>query len=279
MILTIKIKTISMGCISEQMKESMNQISVPSREQDNTNYLFDIPTGDSCPVFNKNKNSITIRNSSPIFLKVSRQITPIIKYPRLLLEIENTETKTKVDNVIITPNLIGNTETNLVFKPESIFSFGTGEENDFIINFNNISQHQFDILFKDDSFCIEENQSSRGVFLKVNHKKEIKEEIILSFGNCFVSLNVFDENKMYVIYQEENEIISSVIITNEKTEFKIGRGADCDIIINNDSISRVQCTLAYQNDKWVLYDGSIHKGSTNGLWYVNYIISIIYNHN
>ncbi len=37
----------------------------------------------------------------------------------------------------------------------------------------------------------------------------------------------------------------------------------------DDSVSRVQCSVVFENEMWVLYDGQpnqVVKNSTNGLW-------------
>ena len=57
---------------------------------------------------------------------------------------------------------------------------------------------------------------------------------------------------------------------NEYNYFSIGRSDICNYQYNDDSVSKVQCTLIYQNNNWYIYDGLYHdydkKLSTNGLW-------------
>ena len=40
----------------------------------------------------------------------------------------------------------------------------------------------------------------------------------------------------------------------------------CDIRFDDNQLSRQQCTINFQNDKWYLNDGDGHKLSTNGTW-------------
>jgi pSer/pThr/pTyr-binding forkhead associated (FHA) protein len=43
--------------------------------------------------------------------------------------------------------------------------------------------------------------------------------------------------------------------------------SSCDIIVNDTSLSRNQCTLAYSDGNWILFDGTTEgKKSTNGTW-------------
>ena len=48
--------------------------------------------------------------------------------------------------------------------------------------------------------------------------------------------------------------------TLDKTEHKIGRAVDCDIVVDNLGVSRHHCTIVKEDNKWVLVDG----GSNNG---------------
>lgn len=261
-----------MGCISEQSRDGLNQIQVPLGEQgkDKVNTLYNIPTGHSSSFVDIDRKSVVNKFNSLSLTKSQKATDSIIKYPRLILEIQNTETNAKVDYIIITPNSIGNSEAKLIHKPKQIFSFGTNKDNDYVINYNTISQSQFAIKYneKDNTFYVIENQLSRGVFLKIKAKLEIKEKTVLCFGNCFITLNLYDKNdKMNIVYHEGNELIENELDAVDNREFKIGRGKECDIIINSNSISRVQCTLAYEKNKWIIYDGLINRLSTNGLWY------------
>ena len=58
--------------------------------------------------------------------------------------------------------------------------------------------------------------------------------------------------------------------SDSKSTVTIGRGIKCDIVHDGESVSKVHCTLKYENGEWVLYDGvntsKEKKKSTNGLW-------------
>jgi pSer/pThr/pTyr-binding forkhead associated (FHA) protein len=60
-----------------------------------------------------------------------------------------------------------------------------------------------------------------------------------------------------------------VFYSNIKDMIRIGRSRTAEIMYKDDSVSRVQCSIIFENDLWVLYDGEpdqIIKNSTNGLW-------------
>ena len=50
--------------------------------------------------------------------------------------------------------------------------------------------------------------------------------------------------------------------TLEKTEIKIGRSMECDIVVDNLGVSRHHCSIVKEGDAWVLVDG----GSNNGTY-------------
>ena len=48
--------------------------------------------------------------------------------------------------------------------------------------------------------------------------------------------------------------------------FLIGRSNNCDIKLNDSTISRVQCRVVFSKDRWVMMDGIEGKPSVNGTW-------------
>jgi pSer/pThr/pTyr-binding forkhead associated (FHA) protein len=49
-------------------------------------------------------------------------------------------------------------------------------------------------------------------------------------------------------------------------KFTIGRSQSCHVNLNENTISRVQCRVVYEEKKWRLYDGSEGKPTVNGTW-------------
>jgi pSer/pThr/pTyr-binding forkhead associated (FHA) protein len=56
----------------------------------------------------------------------------------------------------------------------------------------------------------------------------------------------------------------------KQSPFIIGRSQDCDVIIDDNMLSRFHCSIEYRDDKWYITDGYIDnnniKKSTNGTW-------------
>jgi pSer/pThr/pTyr-binding forkhead associated (FHA) protein len=52
----------------------------------------------------------------------------------------------------------------------------------------------------------------------------------------------------------------------EGQEIKIGRSTASNIVISDSTISRIQCRIAFFQEKWWLFDGLIDRPSVNGTW-------------
>ena len=124
-----------------------------------------------------------------------------------------------------------------------------------------------------------------GTFKKIIKKEKIKDSYLLNIGNSYIVCTFgLDE-----YYQEGNKIEDDDNILNIKVfseipqtephffnpkQFKriyIGRDISCNIIIDDSLLSRIHCTLEYDDEEgWVIYDGKIddneNKKSTNGTW-------------
>jgi pSer/pThr/pTyr-binding forkhead associated (FHA) protein len=57
--------------------------------------------------------------------------------------------------------------------------------------------------------------------------------------------------------------------SKDKKIVRIGRAKSAEIVYKDESVSRIQCTLSFEDGFWNLYDGKFDNGnkqSTNGLW-------------
>ena len=52
----------------------------------------------------------------------------------------------------------------------------------------------------------------------------------------------------------------------EKWRFSVGRSQNCDINLPENTISRVQCRIFYEEKQWKLLDGTEGKPTVNGTW-------------
>jgi hypothetical protein len=56
------------------------------------------------------------------------------------------------------------------------------------------------------------------------------------------------------------------VAEEHKSRFSIGRSQNCDINLPENTISRTQCRVVYEKNKWLLLDGVEGKPTVNGTW-------------
>ena len=105
-----------------------------------------------------------------------------------------------------------------------------------------------------------------GTFKKIKKKEKIKDTYLLNIGNSYIVCTFgVDE------YFPEGK--GNFFNPNQIKRIYIGRDISCNVIIDDSLLSRVHCTIDYEEENgWVLYDGRIdedekkNKPSTNGTW-------------
>jgi hypothetical protein len=124
--------------------------------------------------------------------------------------------------------------------------------------------------------------------VKISEPIEIKNNFLLSIGENFIVITFGLENDMLLSEKnntENDEIYKNFINLNifsenikhgninfspNQSPISIGRSPECDIIINDNMLSRFHCFIEYKNGKWYVTDGYIegnfNKKSTNGTW-------------
>lgn len=256
-----------MGCINDQEKKDLiAEVLEPKTDQYNKtieqNSLRD-------QTFSCQRKQIKIDiQTNTTFTEKTLKREELILFPRLNIQVYNTESHKEVDIILITPNSVSNLNGHCLIKLNGIFYFGKDkDENDYVIN--QISNKEFSIKYENKNFYLTESNSDTGVFVKIQTSKAINEKkLIISFANSYLSLQILDDNKISISFHNNNETVYHTLNPNEDKQkyFKIGRGEECDIVIKSNSISRVQCSLIYVNNNWVIYDGLRDKPSLNGLW-------------
>lgn len=168
----------------------------------------------------------------------------------------------------------------VVFGKKSI----QGQPNDF--NFpddENASEKQFEIKFDrdlDDYFI--KDLHGTGLFMKILNKQILKHNAIFSF----VSTHILVEIPLEIgeLVDGDYETIQSKLILKvlhginkgEVYEYnslmtdviRIGRfeSERVHIAFNEDSVSRCQCSLIFEDCNWFIIDGDGIKSSENGTW-------------
>lgn len=80
------------------------------------------------------------------------------------------------------------------------------------------------------------------------------------------------EISVYKYMKRNNPSLQCILIeinsdfTKKDSPITIGRGSTAKIRIKSNELSRIQCSLEFNDNKWYISDGDGSKNSTNGTW-------------
>ena len=174
-------------------------------------------------------------------------------------------------------------ENSLRNKQDGLTFLGSlekeGEEysNDFIIPDSEpgVGKHHLVIRYNplSRSYCLKDLGEGTGTFVRLDNPLMLKNGYIISFGDSHMVVqlqgeadaNILNSN-LTVRFLDGPKIDQIYSFTPEEGPIQIGRMVDCRIRFDDNSLSRYQCTIRFENEKWVLRDGDGKKSSTNGTW-------------
>ena len=282
--------------IINQSTKNPSLTNKPQLKRNQNNEDINIPLNNDLNTSNTNDNNIP-----SISVSLLKQL--VNKADKLEIEIINSlllDSNTKIEI-----NALGMVQGSKRKEKDGITYFGLIDENnsyidttsnediDYIINANDIGDNNnllgrhFRIRFDINKmkYFIKDLGKGYGTFKKIIEKEKIKDSYLLNIGNSYIVCTFgLDE-----YYQEGDKIEDDDNILNIKVfsevpqtephffnpkQFKriyIGRDISCNIIIDDSLLSRIHCTLEYDDEEgWVIYDGKIddneNKKSTNGTW-------------
>ena len=282
--------------IINQSTKNPSLTNKPQLKGNQNNEDINIPLNNDLNTSNTNDNNIP-----SISVSLLKQL--VNKADKLEIEIINSlllDSNTKIEI-----NALGMVQGSKRKEKDGITYFGLIDENnsyidttsnediDYIINANDIGDNNnllgrhFRIRFDINKmkYFIKDLGKGFGTFKKIIEKEKIKDSYLLNIGNSYIVCTFgLDE-----YYQEGDKIEDDDNILNIKVfseipqtephffnpkQFKriyIGRDISCNIIIDDSLLSRIHCTLEYDDEVgWVIYDGKIddneNKKSTNGTW-------------
>ena len=106
------------------------------------------------------------------------------------------------------------------------------------------------------------------IFIKLNRSLCIDKKYYLSFGDINFSIEPIYNNKIEIWINLENDRKKMFQFSPVDKSITIGRSKRCNIIAASSSLSRIQCTIFYEDldNYWYINDGSKDHNSMNGTW-------------
>lgn len=129
-----------------------------------------------------------------------------------------------------------------------------------------------------------------GTFIKIIEEVKIKQNLLMNIGDNYIVFTLGLEedlllNENYHNPNSYDNVINIKIFSGNikhgmltfhpnRLPLKIGRSPDCEIFIDDNMLSRVHCTVTFDQE-WKIQDGSVIQGegirkSTNGTWIYAY---------
>ena len=224
----------------------------------------------------------------------------------LIIEIINSLSLNKNSKIII--NALGMVEDSKRKANDGITYFGLIDENN---NINTNENNNVDYNISSNDIITEENSNllgphfrirfdintmkyyirdlgcGFGTFKKIIKKAQIKDSYLLNIGNSYIvctfgvdeyypeeaAIEDADKTLNIKVFSEIPQAEPHFFNPKQFKRIYIGRDVSCNIIIDDFLLSRVHCTIEYDEENgWVIYDGRIdddeykNKPSTNGTW-------------
>ena len=97
----------------------------------------------------------------------------------------------------------------------------------------------------------------------------LRNNSIFSFSSTLILVKIENNLIQLKILYGTNQNNEYSFNSNKKQYIKLGRikNNDIDLEFNDESTSRIQTTIFYENNNWYIVDGNGKKGSLNGTWY------------
>ena len=226
---------------------------------------------------------------------------------KLRLEIMTFDTSEKFINIEIDPFGYVNSKRE---KKDGITYFGYNVEkdggnipidyalknNDNYFYEDSFNGRHFMIKFNPDdlNYYVKDLGRGFGTFIKIQEWTELKNNLLLNIGENYIVFSLGEddeeEEENEKEFNDKNENSLNIKIFSVNTQQKvykflpsdcpitIGRSNDNNIFIDDDMLSRIHCTIDYNNEKWYVNDGFAKNGiqeeeikkSTNNSWIYAY---------
>ena len=260
-----------------------------------------------------NEENIFLMEAEPAPVDIEKIKEVYSSSKKLFLEIMTSDNSKKFLTIEIDPYGYTNSKRD---KKDGITYFGyqTGE---WVVDYElkNPDNYYYDDAFNGKHFMIKFNPDNLnyyikdlgrgfGTFIKIQEWTELKNNLLLNIGENYIVFSLGDEEdeetkndkgdknnkeKEINLYQndDDNSLNIKIFSTKSQKIFKLtpdncpvtlGRSSDNSIVIDDDMLSRIHCTIDFSKDKWYIQDGYAKNGlqeeeikkSTNGSWIYAY---------
>jgi hypothetical protein len=261
-------------------------------------------------IFNNNNNENNSNNEenillmdtlpSPVDIEKIKKVYSSSK--KLILEIMTNDISDKFNSIEINPYGYINSKRG---KKDGITFFGY-QNGDIGVDYqlkssdnyfyeDSFNGKHFMIKFNPDdlNYYIKDLGRGFGTFIKIQEWTELKNNLLLNIGENYLVFSIGDdeeenekeEENNKIDNKKENSFYLNVKVFSTKTQkiftltpdncpVTIGRSSDNGIVIDDDMLSRIHCTIDFDKDKWYIQDGYAKNGlqeeeikkSTNGSW-------------
>ena len=261
-------------------------------------------------IFNNNNNENNSNNEenillmdtlpSPVDIEKIKKVYSSSK--KLILEIMTNDISDKFNSIEINPYGYINSKRE---KKDGITFFGY-QNGDIGVDYqlqssdnyfyeDSFNGKHFMIKFNPDdlNYYIKDLGRGFGTFIKIQEWTELKNNLLLNIGENYLVFSIGDDEEENEKEEENNKIDNknensfylNVKVFSTKTQkiftltpdncpVTIGRSSDNGIVIDDDMLSRIHCTIDFDKDKWYIQDGYAKNGlqeeeikkSTNGSW-------------
>lgn len=109
-----------------------------------------------------------------------------------------------------------------------------------------------------------------GTFVKLESKFTLRGGYIISFGDSHMVAILNEDQRsnpeISLKFLEGPKAEEVFTFSPEESPIQIGRMPDCKIHFHENTLSRHQCRVTYENSEWKVEDGNGLKVSANGTW-------------
>ena len=256
---------------------------------------------------NNEENNTFLIDNEQIIVDMVKLKKVFSQSKKLMLEIVSCDTSEKIITLEINPYGYINSKRK---KKDGITYFGydVGQRElqvDFALKNNDnyyyddaFNGRHFMIKFNPDdlNYYIKDLGRGLGTFVKIQEWTELKNNFLLNIGENYIVFFLGEEDddeedeKIKDIDNNKEENSLNIKIFSVNTQHKIykllpsncpvtiGRSSENYIFIDDDMLSRIHCTIDFNNEKWYIQDGFAKNGfkdkeikkSTNGSWIYAY---------